>query len=198
MRRCIVRSLAIASLLVPTFAFGQATSTPTSVGASTVTTSTSAVRPSTVISVNPFLPLAGYFQGEFERRLRDNLAFAIGASHVWYGEGTTNVDAKLRLYPQEKAPYGLGLAAGLGMGHQRVTEYTDVACLAIGCPQPGRTVVSKTSPALSMEIHYQWMLGRKQNTAVGFGFGAKRYVSGGPFPEFVPTGRLTIGYAFGR
>lgn len=162
------------------------------------TASAQSARPGTVISVNPFLPLAGYFQGEFERRTRDNLAFAVGVSHVEYDERTTNVDAKLRFYPQEKAPYGLGLAAGAGLGYLRETVYNDVTCTAIGCPVPGRTVNTTTSPAISMEITYQWLLGRKQNTAVGFGFGGKRYFAGGTFPEFVPTGRLTVGYAFGR
>lgn len=162
------------------------------------TVSAQAARPGTVISVNPFLPLAGYFQGEVERRTRDNLAFAVGVSHVEYDERTTNVDAKLRFYPQEKAPYGLGLAAGVGVGYLRESVYAEAACLAIGCPTPGRIINTATAPAISMEITYQWLLGRKQNTAVGFGFGAKRYFADRSFPEFVPTGRLTIGWAFGR
>ena len=161
--------------------------------------SASPVPPGTVISVNPFLPLAGYFQGEFERRFRENLTFALGASYVedTPDDRNTNVDAKLRFYPQEKAPYGLGLAAGLGIGSRRVMEYRDVSCLAIGCPEPGgRIETTRYSPAISVEITYQWLLGRKQHTAIGFGVGAKRYVAGWPFPDFMPTGRLTIGYAF--
>lgn len=179
---------------------------PASLAAQASAPAAASTRPANVVSVNPFLPLAGYFQGEFERRLRDNLAFALGVSYVDLEDRATNVDAKLRLYPQEKAPYGLGLAAGLGVGHLRDEVYSDVTCTAIGCPSPGTSYRSTNAPAFSVEIHYQWLLGRKQNTAVGFGFGAKRYFvsdntdqyGGDRYMEFVPTGRITIGYAFGR
>jgi hypothetical protein len=191
MRRGMVRSLTALAVLLPGLAFAQSPS-------GTATPAPSVARPTTVISVNPFLPLAGYFQGEFERRVQDNLAFAVGASHVEYDERTTNIDAKLRFYPQEKALSGLGLAAGLGVGFLRQTTYNEVTCLAIGCPVPGSTVNTTVAPAISIEAHYQWLLGRSRNTAVGFGFGGKRYLASGTFPEFVPTGRLTIGYAFGR
>lgn len=162
-------------------------------------------RPTTVISVNPFLPLAGYFQGEIERRVRDNLAFALGFSHVELDELYTNVDAKLRLYPQEKAPHGLGLAAGLGIGHIRQDSFTDSYCTPLpGVVCPPQTRRTTTAPSFSVEIHYQWLLGKKRNTAVGFGFGAKRYFisdnndgyGNDLFQEFVPTGRITIGWAF--
>lgn len=163
-------------------------------------------RPANVISINPFLPLAGYFQGEYERRLRDNLGFALGFSHVKLDEIYTNVDAKLRLYPQEKAPYGLGIAAGLGVGHIRQDSYSDysgcIPVLGVVCPPNLRRTT--TAPSFSVEIHYQWLLGKKRNTAVGFGFGAKRYfISDNDngygdelFQAFVPTGRITIGWAF--
>ena len=163
-------------------------------------------RPANVISVNPILPLAGYFQGEYERRVRDNLAFALGFSHIELDEIYTNVDAKLRLYPQEKAPHGLGLAAGLGVGHIRQDSYYDyTGCAALpGTVCPPATRRSTTAPSFSVEIHYQWLLGKRRNTAVGFGFGAKRYFisnndngyGGDLFQPFVPTGRLTIGWAF--
>lgn len=163
-------------------------------------------RPANVISVNPFLPLAGYFQGEFERRVRDNLAVAVAGSYIKLDDLTTNVDLKFRLYPQEKAPYGLGLAAGLGVGRLQDDVYYEVSCMALTCPAPGRSTQTTVVPAFSVEIHYQWLLGKRQNTAVGFGFGAKRYFianntdqyGGKQHQEFVPTGRITIGWAYGR
>ena len=164
-------------------------------------------RPSTVLSANPFLPLLGYFQGEFEKRVKDNLAIALGVSHVEMDGRYTNADLKARLYPQEKAPYGLGLAAGLGVGYLSDKQYVEVSCAAIGCVPPGsEQTFSRTAPSFSVELHYQWLLGRKQSTAVGFGFGAKRYFisdntnqyGSDRFVEFVPTGRLTVGWAFGK
>lgn len=156
--------------------------------------------PSTVVSINPFLPLAGYFQGEFERRIRSNLAFAIGASHIELDDIYTNVDAKLRLYPQDLAPHGFAVAAGLGFGRIRSDDNYSV------CPDPGGFVCEPQSrrtisgPSFSVEAQYQWLLGNSRNTAVAFGGGAKRYyIDEKPednFSAFVPTLRLTIGYAF--
>ena len=177
---------------------------PLTLSAQEATTNT---RPSTVLSANPFLPLLGYFQGEFEKRVKDNLAIALGFSHIQMDGRYTNADLKARLYPQEKAPYGLGLAAGIGVGNLRDEQYVEASCAAIGCPTPGKTqVFSRTAPSFSVELHYQWLLGRKQSTAVGFGFGAKRYFiadntneyGSDRFQEFVPTGRITVGWAFGK
>jgi hypothetical protein len=164
-------------------------------------------RPSTILSANPFLPLLGYFQGEFEKRVKDNLAMAFGFSHVRMDGRYTNADLKARLYPQEKAPYGLGLAAGIGVGYLSDKQYVEVSCAAIGCIPPGsEQTFTRTAPSFSVELHYQWLLGRKQSTAVGFGFGAKRYFianntneyGSDRFQEFVPTGRITVGWAFGK
>lgn len=43
-----------------------------------------AVTPRQVISVNPFLPLFGRFQGEYERRFRENVSVAIAGSYQWF------------------------------------------------------------------------------------------------------------------
>jgi hypothetical protein len=55
-----------------------------------------AVTPQQVISVNPFLPLFGRFQGEYERRFRDNVSVAIAGSYTSFDDDYTNIDAKLR------------------------------------------------------------------------------------------------------
>jgi hypothetical protein len=72
--------------------------------------------PTRIISVNPFLPLAGSFQGEFESYLapgdNDDDRFA-------------NADVKLRLYPSERALQGLGIAAGVGVGRQSTVNFVD-------------------------------------------------------------------------
>lgn len=160
--------------------------------------------PTKIIAVNPFLPLTGSFQGEFEQRLRDNLSVAVSASHVDLegdGDRYTNADVKLRLYPSENALRGFGIAAGVGVGRQSGIEY--YACPAIypsgDCTNRDR---SATGPTFSVEMQYQWLLGKSRNTAVSVGGGAKRYfisdTSNGyeVYERFMPTLRLTVGYAF--
>jgi hypothetical protein len=160
--------------------------------------------PRRIVAINPFLPLAGSFQGEFEQRLRDNFSVAVSASYINLDGGDdrfANADVKLRLYPSENALRGFGIAAGLGVGRQSGVEY--YACPAIypggNCPNQIR---SATGPTFSVEMQYQWLLGKSRKTAVSVGGGAKRYfIDTAPnayevYEPFMPTLRLTIGYAF--
>ncbi len=155
--------------------------------------------PKQVISTNPFLPLFGYFQGEYERRLNANASFALSGSYVdWSNDNRTNFDAKLRLYPEEHALEGLGLGAALGLASIRRDGYQDCSRLDAACPTVAKRTV--TSPTFAVEGQYQWLLGSHRATAVTAGFGVKRYfVSKDDSPgidRVLPTGRLTIGYAF--
>ena len=158
-------------------------------------------RPQQIIAVNPFLPLFGYFQAEFERTLKDNVSFALGGSFIPWQNNYANLDAKLRLYPQDRALEGLGFSAGLGMGRAKQDNTYDVCT-----PQPSCTPVERagqwtTAPTLSIETQYQWLMGRSRVTAVTVGGVKRYYVDDQPqgfevFTEYVPTLRLTIGYAF--
>ena len=158
--------------------------------------------PRHVLSINPFLPLAGYFQGEFETKLKENVALAISGAHTRLDDYYTSLDVKLRLYPQERGLEGFGLAAGGGFGRIREDSYTEppvcIALVGVVCPDGGRRSVSGAT--FSVEAHYQFLLGRARKTSVAFGAGAKRYFvdtrSNESFQELVPTLRLTIGYAF--
>jgi hypothetical protein len=155
--------------------------------------------PGRIVSVNPFLPLFGYFQGEYESRLNRALTFAVAGSYTaWSNDRTLNLDVKVRWYGQERAPTGLGMAASLGVG--RVDRDASIDCdyspVMPMCTTRERGAL--TVPAFAMEGQYQWLLGSRKNTAVSVGFGAKRYfASEGEMDGTVrPTGRLTIGYAF--
>ena len=155
--------------------------------------------PRRIIAINPFLPLLGSFQGEFEQMLHDNLSVAVSGSYIAPDEDDehfTSADVKLRLYPAERALQGFGIAAGLGIGSQSVVRYND--CFGLGTCTNSR--FSRTGPAFSVEMQYQWLLGKRSNTAVSVGGGAKRYFISNTqtdvFNEFMPTLRLTIGYAF--
>ncbi len=158
-------------------------------------------KPNRVVSINPFLPLAGYFQGEFEQRVKDNLAVAFSVSSIELDDRYTNADVKLRLYPQERGLQGFAVAAGLGYGRIR-NDNVDFTCPTIPgvvC-EPSRASVSGAT--FSVEMHYQWLLGKSSNTALTMGGGAKRYYVDeqngqfDTFQRFVPTLRLTVGYAF--
>ena len=155
--------------------------------------------PTRVISTNPFLPLFGFFQGEYEHRVNANASFALAGSYVdWSDDNRTNIDAKLRLYPDEHALEGLGLGASIGFASIRRDGYQDCGYLDASCT----TVAKKTysSPTFAVEGQYQWLLGTHRATAVTAGFGVKRYfVNKGDsrgIDRVLPTGRLTIGYAF--
>lgn len=158
--------------------------------------------PRHVLSINPFLPLAGYFQAEFETQLKPNVALAVSGAHTRLDDFYTSLDVKLRLYPQERGLEGFGLSAGGGVGRIREDSYTEsvvcIALLGVVCPEVGRRAVS--GPTFSVEAHYQFLLGRSRHTSVAVGGGAKRYFvdtrSNESFQELVPTLRLTVGYAF--
>lgn len=186
----------LAALLALTFALSRSASAQ-SLRDQTMEPS-SANGPSRVISANPFLPLFGYFSAEYEQRVKDNVAFALSGSHIKFDDRYTNLDAKIRLYPNDKALEGFGMASSLGMAWiRREGRYED--CTDFGCvPLPRKTF---TTPSFAIELSYQWMLGRSKSTAITAGFGAKRYL-GGSRADFdgiarvLPTGRLSIGYGF--
>jgi hypothetical protein len=155
--------------------------------------------PGRIVAVNPFLPLFGFFQGEFESRVNRALTVAVASSYTeWNTDRTFNLDAKVRWYGQERAPTGLGMAASLGVGRvQREgllsCDYSPVMPM---CTTRDRGPL--TVPAFAVEGQYQWLLGSRKNTAVSVGFGVKRYFASESEMDgnVRPTGRLTIGYAF--
>lgn len=152
-----------------------------------------------IISTNPFLPLFGYFSAEYEQRVKDNVSFAIAGSHLDFENGYTNLDAKLRLYPNDQALEGFGIAASLGVARIRNDGDCDGSDEFGNCRRtPAKTF---STPSFAVEIGYQWLLGRSKSTAVTAGFGAKRYLTGdrndyAGAARVLPTGRLSIGYAF--
>lgn len=178
-----------------------------SVGATTLSAQTlreqtrgpSTKSPTQVISVNPFLPLFGYFQAEYEHRIAQNASVAFSGAHTKLDDLYTSVDVKLRLYPQERVLENLGISAGLGYG--RVKRQDDIVCgdpLDFNpCPDGKK---SESAPTFAVEAQYQWLLGASRSTAVAIGGGAKRFFisdeKSAGIERVVPTLRLTIGYAF--
>ena len=157
--------------------------------------------PTQAISVNPFLPLFGFFQGEYEHRVADNASIGISGAHMKLDDLYTSLDVKLRLYPQERVLEKLGLSAGLGYGRVR-TENPGYCDDPLGPPDTPSCDQKRSlsAPTFSVEAQYQWLLGTNRATAVAIGGGVKRFfleereTSG--VNRVVPTLRLTIGYAF--
>lgn len=160
--------------------------------------------PSHILSVNPFLPLFGYFSGEFEQRIAPNVSVAIGASHTKFDDTRrSNLDAKVRLYPTERGLQGLGVAASLGMA--QIKDEAAVYCASIDNFDPVCAPNKAfNTGSFAIEASYQWLLGPSRATAVTVGGGAKRYLGSeshynngnGSIERVVPTLRLSIGYAF--
>lgn len=150
-----------------------------------------------IVSINPVLPILGFFQGEYEARMQDNLSFAVAGSYMEFDNVRyTNIDAKLRLYPQERGMQGLGMAAGIGTGTARRESVYCADRLAGN----EKCRLTENAPTFSVEGHYQWLLGTKRSTAITLGGGVKRYFVSDAndygIQRILPTMRLTVGYAF--
>lgn len=191
-------------LLRASLALIAAVSLPASiVGAQPASGQSTAVGPSHFISTNPFLPLFGFFSAEYEQRIKDNVAFAISGSHTEFDALYTHLDAKIRLYPNERALEGFSVASSLGIAWVKRDDcdsIIDFDCTPTseGGQQPRRKF---TTPTFAIELDYQWLLGRTKSTAITVGFGAKRYLGGNDrdyigIERVLPTGRLSIGYGF--
>jgi hypothetical protein len=152
--------------------------------------------PTRVLSTNPFLPLFGYFSGEYEQRVKPNVALALSGSHIEFDERYTHLDAKIRLYPNDRALQGFNMATSLGMAWIRRDNQS---CDFFECQTPTKRTIS--TPTFAIEGAYQWLLGSSKSTVVTAGFGAKRYLGGSQadfrgISRVLPTGRLSIGYGF--
>ncbi len=154
--------------------------------------------PTHIISVNPFLPLFGYFQAEYEQRVAPQASIAVSGSHTRLEHLYTSVDVKLRLYPQERPLEKLGISAGLGYGRVQRQEF--VTCDPSAPPSCNDLNAAVSAPTFAVEAQYQWLLGARRYTAVAIGGGAKRFYLSEEraigLSRVTPTLRLTIGYAF--
>ena len=160
--------------------------------------------PSRILSINPFILLFGYFSGEYEKRVSSTLSVAVAGSYIKFDSDLyTNVDVKARLYPNELAMRGFGIATSLGATAIRSSN-TDCVIATTNPNAPTCTTRAKTftSPAVAIELQYQWLLGSRKHTAVTLGGGLKRFLGASDkfdqfgVSRFLPTGRVSIGYAY--
>ncbi len=141
-----------------------------------------------VISGNPLILLAGWFNAEYERKVAGNLT--VGIAGGWLDlddDDYTSVSGFFRFYPQEAAFTGFYLG-GRG-GIHRVNPAHDV----------GGGDSSSTAFGLGIDIGYSWLLGPARAFYVGMGIGATRLFGGdlGDVSATVPSIRLiNVGIAF--
>ena len=135
-----------------------------------------------VISGNPLILLAGWFNAEYERKLAEHMT--VGASGGWLDldqDDYTSLSGFVRYYPQEAAFTGFYLG-GRG-GIHNVDEGND----------------SHTAFGIGVDIGYCWLLGPSRSFYVGLGIGATRLFSGdlGDASATIPSVRLiNVGIAF--
>jgi hypothetical protein len=135
-----------------------------------------------VISANPFLMMAEYYNVEFERKHTETRTFGLSASGVGVGDANyRNFQAFYRYYPQGASLTGFYIGARGGV--HRVSEDGDAG----------------TAFGLGIELGYGWLFGRERNFAVSIGGGATRLFGGdlhGASP-LIPTLRLVnLGWSF--
>ncbi len=137
-----------------------------------------------VLSANPFLLLAEWFNVDLERRVGDGAALDFQASYITLDGGDEeymSVNATYRFYPQGAALTGFYFGPKAGI--YRVEDLTQDAVVF----------------GAGFELGYNWLLGVDRNFAIGLGLGASRLFGGDLDDDsaFLPTVRLVnVGWAF--
>ena len=161
--------------------------------------------PGQTISLNPFGLMLEWYNLEFERKVSTSVT--IGAAAASLHDVFWNTDLLARFYPQGEALRGFYVGARAGVVGIEVTRY-DFQPPPPGTP-PGRGVPyyptvtreTRTIPAAGLEVGYNWLLGRKENVAIGLGFGLSRLLDDNDNGEYympvIPHWRVVnVGIAF--
>lgn len=129
----------------------------------------------TIIIVNPFSFLIPGVSGELEHAISPVASLSAGGAAY---SGYYSATAKVRFYPQERAPSGFAVALGGGVA--------------------GTGEGQSVRPSVGVELDYTWVLGHTRRFALGAGAGLQRlFGDAGPDGTvFLPMGRLGVGYAF--
>jgi hypothetical protein len=138
-----------------------------------------------LISANPIGLLFEWYNGEYERAISSTASLAVSGStfDFWEdGERYTAIDGIARYYPQARALRGFSVGASLGFVDFDACDdcFDDDA----------------TSATIGIRGDYVWIIGRDQSFAVATGIGAKRILSNDLGTDFLPIGRISIGYAW--
>jgi len=136
-----------------------------------------------LISGNPLVLLAGWFNAEYETKLSE--FSTVGAAGGWLNIDDidyTNLNAFLRYYPQGAAFTGFYLGGRTGVHNVDEKDGNSATVLGIG-----------------VDLGYTWLMGPTQSFYVGLGIGATRLFGGDlhDASTWIPNVRLiNVGIAF--
>jgi hypothetical protein len=157
-----------------------------------------------IVSTNPFGYIFQWYNAEYERK--SSPGTTVGGSASYFHDGDLgNVTAFARWYPQGAALDGfyLGARAGAAVFTTYRYEYQAPgprpANPSVPPTYPVRYEETTVSPAVGLELGYNWLLGAKQNVSVGVGFGLMRTFGDNNsfYSPVLPAIRLVnIGIAF--
>jgi hypothetical protein len=141
-----------------------------------------------IVSANPFLLLAGWFNAEYERKISDSATWGLSGSMFDFDDFEYRSGSVLfRYYPQERALEGFYLGLRGGVIH-------------VGYDGGDATVDDEaTFGAAGFDLGYTWLLGARDRVGISIGAGANRLfgseLEGATLT--VPTIRLVnVGIAF--
>ena len=151
----------------------------------------SGVARTNLVSANPIGLLFEWYNGELEHAFSSTASVAVAASIFNEDAFDDNDDIRMgdvigRYYPAARALRGLSV--GLSAGVLSVREAT---CSSFSC-----TDERKSSATIGVRGDYVWIIGRDQHFSVATGIGARRILSDKISNDFVPIGRLSLGFAW--
>lgn len=142
-----------------------------------------------LLSINPLGVLFEYYSAEFEHSMSRSTSLAVAGSYFSpFDIGYSSVDGILRYYPAEQGLRGFSIGPSVGYTH-----VSDNSCV-FDC-----TTNSSSAVTIGVQLNYSWILGPSQHFGIELGLGAKRlFYSGseGRGSTALPTGRLSVGYAY--
>ncbi|MDB4908655.1 MAG: hypothetical protein JWO05_3439 [Gemmatimonadetes bacterium] len=121
------------------------------------------------LSIDPFGIPFGYLDVEGNTSVGGGATIGLAFSHYSPASSDdpfTNVDFKLRYFPNELPFKGFSVGLTGGWTKQRGDEYNGNFTTS--------TKTSVSSPTLGVIVDYDWLLGARKRFAVGLGIGAKR------------------------
>jgi Protein of unknown function (DUF3575) len=136
-----------------------------------------------VVSANPFLILAEWFDAEYERKVGPSTTFAVSGSTIDADDGSARyVSAALilRYYPQNAALSGFYIGPRVALFNVKDDDESE----SVG--------------GFGFELGYAWLLGAERRFSIDLGLGLTRLFGVDlDVDALVPTARLVnIGWAF--
>lgn len=149
------------------------------------------------LSINPFGIPFGYLDVEGNTSVGGGATLGIMLSHYSPSSNDnpfTNVDAKIRYFPNELPFKGFSVGLTAGWTKQQGDSFNGSVTTS--------TTTTVSSPTMGVIVDYDWLLGARKRFAVGVGIGAKRLFASRAERDRIGLDaaagiyRFQLGYAF--